>query len=77
MTRSLLGPVGEEGVLGRGKSLPVKEQHAGGARDGILEDTGQVGLALTLKEAHDGRRAQGSDVAICHLRRVWATCWET
>lgn len=38
--------------------------------------TGQVGLALTLKEAHDGRGAQGSDVAICHLG-VWAICWET
>ena len=39
MTRSLLGPVGEVGILGRGKSLLVREQHAGGARDGILEDT--------------------------------------
>lgn len=39
MARSLLGPVGKEGVLGRGKSLPVREQHAGGAREGILEDT--------------------------------------
>lgn len=52
MNRSLLRPVGEEGILGRGKSLPACWWGQGGDPG---RHTGQVGPALTLKEAQEGR----------------------
>lgn len=56
MNRSLLGPVGEEGILGRGKSLPACWwSQKGDPR----RHTGQVGPALALKEAQEGRGGPG------------------